>query len=109
MRKIPINSWTEKVNNHGNIEEKTFNLTNLLIMLLNSREPNKMPRGIDKHRYFNRLVKAFDKAENTGTLALEEADYSELKKLVEEDIPAAWGLVESTNKAIEEFLNAKQE
>lgn len=105
MREIKLFSWDEK-NAEGKTEK--INLVNVLKLLLTARDPQKMPRGIDQHRLFRRLDLAFEKAEETQVLKLEEADYSQLKKIIDEDIPATWGLNKDISKAIEDFLEAPQ-
>jgi len=105
MRKIKIESW--KVNING--EEKDENILMALNLLLSSKKPEEIPRGIDKFRLFGRLSKAFEKAEKTKMLVLEESDYSFLKKMIETDVPSIWGMNSNAFKAIEDFLEAKEE
>jgi len=105
MRKIKIESW--KVNING--EEKDENILMALNLLLSSKKPEEIPRGIDKFRLFGRLSKAFEKAEKTKMLVLEESDYSFLKKMIETDVPSTWGMNSNAFKAIEDFLEAKEE
>jgi len=115
MRKIEIKKWKQKVpkqDEEGKIvgtEMVDWSVSNVLGILINNKKPEEMPRGIDKHRMFNRIVKAFDKAEETKFLELEEADYKFLKETIEKDIPASWGGDENINEAVEAFVNAKQE
>jgi hypothetical protein len=68
-----------------------------------------MPIGLYKFRVFNRLSKAFEKADKSKLLELEEADYKFLKDEMEKSIPSAWGMNEEISKAIENFLEAKEE
>jgi len=112
MRKIKIETW--KAN--APIKDKDGNITgtqeldeNLLIALNVLVGPQNIPRGIDKFRIFNKIVKAFDKADTTGILELEEREYLFLKETVENDIPSTWGMNKELSKAIDDFLNVKEE
>jgi len=114
MRRIKIQSWKSKVPIYedGKIvgsEEKDETLLDALNVLIANKDPKEMPRGLDHFRTFNRLSKAFDKAEKTKVLELEETDYSFLKSSIEKDTPASWGMNTSISEAIEGFLEAKEE
>lgn len=114
MRKIKIETWKANIPKFDGdkivgTEEKDENLLTALNVLLGSKKPEEIPRGLDKFRLFGRLSKAFIKADEKGILHLEEADYSFLKQMVEKDIPSVWGFNEKLMNAIELFLNAKQE
>ena len=107
MREIKLFNWKEKdPQNPG--KETDVDLIEILKIMINNRDPNKMLRGIDNHRFFGRLVKAFDKSKGNKILELEEADYSQLKKMVEEDVPGTWGMNKDINRAVEDFMDAKQ-
>lgn len=106
MRKIKIDSWKAKDRDGSEVEEDTLMLLNILI---NGKRPEDVPRGLDKFRLFGRIAKAFDKAKSSKILVLEEADYKFLKDTVEKDIPSVWGGNENISKAIEKFLEAKEE
>ena len=106
MRKIKLNKWKAKDREGKEIDE---DLLMALNVLLGNKRPEEIPRGLDKFRLFNRLNKAFDKADKSRELVLEESDYSFLKDMVEKDIPCIWGMNENLSKAIEDFLNTKQE
>lgn len=117
MRRIRIESWKARVlkfDETGKVVPGKFDTAeeNLLVAfnnLIAAKEPKDMPRGLDQFRLFNRLSKAFEKAEKTKILELEEVDYKFLKDTIERDIPSAWGMSINISKAIEEFLEAKQE
>ena len=114
MRKIKINTWKSKVPVYEDekivgTEEKDEDLLVALNVLIGNKKPEEMPRGIDKHRMFNRLSKAFDKADKTKVLELEEIDYKFLKETIEKDIPASWGMNQNISDAVEDFLGAKLE
>jgi hypothetical protein len=114
MRKIAIKNWTARVperDAEGKIIGATDGEENLLIalnVLIGNKKPEQMPRGLDKFRLFNRLNKAFEKAEKKGVLELEEFDYKFLKDTIESDVPSTWGMNNNLNDAIEEFLNAPE-
>ena len=114
MRRIKINSWKSNVpkrDKEGKIvgaEEAEENLLMAINVLIANRKPEQMPRGIDKFRTMGRIAKAFDKAEKSKELVLEETDYKFLKDAIESDILASWGMNENLNKAFEDFLNAEE-
>ena len=81
----------------------------MLNVLISNKKPEDIPRGLDNFRLMNRIAKAFDNAGKTGVLTLEESDYSFLKKTIESDIPSIWGSRDETMKAVDAFINAKQE
>ena len=107
MREIKLFTWKEADRDNPG-KEKEVNLIEVLKILIYNRDPQKMFTGIDKHRFFGRLGRAFEESEKTNILKLEEADYSQLKKIVEEDVKGDWGLSKDINKAIEDFMDAKQ-
>ena len=114
MRKIKITSWKSKapIFENGKIvgsEDKEETLLDALNVLIGNKKPDSIPKGLDKFRLYNRLSKAFDKAEKSKVLELEETDYSFLKKTIEEDVPSTWGLNTSISEAIEDFLKAEQD
>jgi len=117
MRKIKIETWQSRVPKFddegkailGEFEEKDEDLLVAFNVLIANKKPENIPKGIDKFRLFGRLSKAFEKAEETRELILEESDYSFLKKTIEEDIPSTWGLNSDIMNAMEEFLDAKAE
>ena len=115
MRKIKIDTWKSRVpvrDKDGNItgtEEADENLLIALNVLIGNKRPEEMPRGLDKFRLFNRLNKAFKRAEEIKELCLEETDYKFLKDTVEKDVPSTWGMNDNLFRALEAFLNAKME
>jgi len=114
MRKIKIQTWKAKVPKYEGdkivgTEDVDETLLSAINVLIANKKPEDIPRGLDKFRMFNRLTKAFEKAEKSGTLELEETDYSFLKKSIEGDIPSTWGFNDNLSKAIESFLDAKEE
>ena len=80
-----------------------------LTSIINMKDSNQMPKGLDNFRIMNRLSKAFDKAEKTNVLKLENLDYKFLKDLIEHDIPSNWGRNQDISNAVEAFLNPNEE
>lgn len=116
MRKIKIEAWKSNVPKFDadgitiiGTEEKDEDLLTALNVLIANKRPEDMPRGLDKFRLFGRISKAFEKADESKVLELEDVDYSFLKEGIEKDTPAAWGMNKNIVKAIEGFLEAKQE
>ena len=115
MRKIKIETWKAKVpvrDEKGQItgtEDQDETLLTAFNVLIANKKPEDMPRGLDKFRTFGRLVKAFDKAEETGFLELEAVDYKFLKDEIESNIPSVWGMNQNLMKAVEAFLESKDE
>ena len=107
MRKIEVKKW--KAINEATREEFEENTLTALNVLIAGQKPEDIPRGIDKFRLFGRLGKAFDKAEKSGVLELEESDYSFIKKAVEANVPSVWAMHAEIGPAIEAFLNAEEE
>ena len=106
MRRIEVTKWKAK-DMQGNETEETL-LVALNILIVN-KKPEDMPKGLDKFRLFNKLSKAFENAEKSGALVLEESEYKFLKETIEKDIPSSWGMNSSISGAIEAFLDAKEE
>ena len=115
MRKIKIETWKSKVpkyDDEGKIvgtTEKDETLLDAINVLIANKKPEDMPRGLDNFRTMSRLSKAFEKADKTKILELEEVDYSFIKKDLEKNIPSTWGMNQNIMKAVEEFLDAKSE
>ena len=81
----------------------------VLKALINITRVEEMPRGLDNFNLFRRLSVAFDKAEKTDSLVLEDNDYYLLKKVADKNIPSVWALNEKISEALELFINAKDE
>jgi hypothetical protein len=101
MRKIKIEKWKSILPNGEEIEES---LIEVLSILLSMKKSEDMPRGFENFRLMNRISNAFDRAKQTGELEFEESDYSFLKKTIEGEIPAVWGMNKNISRAIEDFL-----
>ena len=101
MRKISLKTWKEN--------GKDATIINALNALIASQDPRELPKGIDQFRTFNRIGKAFEKAEKSKVwLELDEGDYLFLKGMVEKKIPSTWGMIGGLSDAMEEFMNAKK-
>lgn len=113
MRKIKIESWKASLpikDKDGNItkrEEIEENLLMALNVLIGMKDQNTMPKGLDSFRIFNKIATAFDNADKTKILELEEREYIFLKDLIEKDVPSSWGLNSNLYKALNAFLEAK--
>ena len=114
MRKVRIETWKAKVpvrDSEGKIigtEDQDENLLSAFNVLIANKKPEEMPRGLDKFRTFSRLAKAFDKADKSKVLELEEVDYTFLKNEIESSIPSVWGMNTNLMKAVEAFLEAEE-
>ena len=106
MRKIKVEKWTAKNAEGKEVDE---NILNVLNVLISNKKPEELPRGLDKFRLYGRISKAFEKADKSGTLQLEEADYTFLKKMIESDVVSIWGTNPNISKAVEDFIEAKEE
>ena len=114
MYKIKIDKWKAKVPvvEDGVVVDYKEADEDLLIALNNlvgGKKPEEMPRGIDKFRIFSKISLAFEKADKTGVLELEDREYTFLKDTVNKDVPAAWGMNKNIMKAVTAFLEAKDE
>jgi len=114
MYKIKIDKWKAKVPvvEDGVVVDYKEADEDLLVALNNlvgGKKPEEMPRGIDKFRIFSKISLAFEKADKTGMLELEEREYTFLKDTVNKDVPAAWGMNKNIMKAVTAFLEAKDE
>ena len=87
------------------VDDSILKILNLVVVLL---DPQKIPRGLDNFRTFNRLSKAFEKAEKSGILELEETDYKFLKDTVVNNIPSTLGLNRNAHEAVEKFINVEE-
>ena len=106
MRKVKIEKWKAKDKDGNEYDESILTALNVLI---NNKKPDEIPKGLDKFRLFSRITKAFEKAEKSGELVLEESDHKFLKETVEKDIPSVWGANDNILKAVESFLDAKDQ
>jgi len=106
MRKINISEWTVR---DAEGKEGKENLLQVLSILVTNKKPEELPRGLEQFKLFNKLVKAFEKAEATKVLELEEKEYQFLKNTIDRDIPSIWGTNASIVSAIDLFYNAKEE
>ena len=115
MRKIKVDKWKARlpVTNEEGVVVDTKEMDEDLLVALNNlvggKKPEEMPRGIEKFRLFSKISLAFEKADKTGVLELEEREYTFLKETIDKDIPASWGMNKNIMKAITAFLEAKDE
>jgi len=117
LRKIKLEKWKsnapvyDKLGNMipGKTEEKEEDLLVALNVLILNKKPEDIPKGLDHFRTYGRLSKAFDKANKSRVLELEETDYTFLKDMIEKDTPGAWGMNQDILKAVEAFMETKSE
>lgn len=113
-RRIEVKSWKEtrkvivdpKTKKTKDVTDEVSILTILGNMLAN-RKPEDIPKGYDDFRRISRVGRAFDKADKSNVLELEEADYGYLHKLVDKNIVETWGLNKDISVAVETFMEAK--
>jgi len=103
MRKIKLKEW----------ETKGSDIKGNLVLVLRSfiaqMKPDKLPTGFEQFRFFNKLNKAFEAADETKVLELEEYEYSNLKKLIDGSIQSVWGMTSEVGDAIIEFMECEAE
>jgi hypothetical protein len=105
MRNIKVNVWTSKLPDGSEDQESLLSALNMLVGL----QTQEISKGMTGFMSFKRIGDAFEQAEISGMLYLEEAEYDILKNLVEKEIPSQWGLNKDLANAFITFLNAKQE
>jgi hypothetical protein len=105
MRSIKLEKWKSPTPDGPEVEEDLLTVLNVLI---GNKRPEEVPKGFDPFRLMARINKAFIKADETGTLVLEETEYAFLKQMVEKDVPSVWGMNKNICKAVEAFLEAKE-
>ncbi len=104
MKTIMVTKWTEKSMIDGQIEEVEVDVTTAISSLINSRDPQSIPKGFDMFRMFHRISLAFEKSKTSGTIELDDIDYDFIKKTILSDIPSQWGQNINIVNAIEEFM-----
>jgi len=106
MRIIKIKKWQAPMPNGEMREEDLLVAINALI---GAKKPEDIPRGLDAFRIMGKVAQAFDDADKTGELKLEEREYTFLKGIIEKDIPCTWGFNKDLMAAIDDFLNTKEQ
>lgn len=106
MRNINLDKWKSISPDGKEIEESLIDILKIMISI---KKPEEMPRGIDNFRLMSRLSKVLEKAEETNIISLEEFDYKFLKESIFKDIPSIWGMNPGIAKAVETFMEAKEE
>jgi len=109
MKSIKIEKWDGNVTDPKTGKPVKESLLVMINALISSKDPKTLPRGIDQFRLFSKVSKAFEKADKSGTLELEDATYSFLKKMVEADIPSVWGTKPEYAKSVGAFLDAEKQ
>lgn len=106
MRKIPVTEWDAKTPDGAVIKENSLQILSILVI---NKKPEDMPRGFESFKLFNKLTKAFEDAEKSKLLVLEETEYKFLKNTIERDIPSNWGGKKEIVEAVDNFYNAREE
>jgi hypothetical protein len=106
MRSIEVKSWNVKTPDGKEVIEDTLMLLSLLVT---NQDPATLPRGYEQFKLFTKLIKAFEKAQETRILLLEEDTYKFLRNTIEKNIPSIWGTNFNIVGAIELFMNCKEE
>jgi len=106
MRKILIKEWDVKTPDGKDIKETLIVVLGVLVQM---KKPEELPRGFEQFKLFRKLSIAFEKANETKELVLEEPEYKFLKDTVLKDIPMQWAGNPNIFDAIESFINAKEE
>lgn len=104
MRKIEVKSWKVKDQTGKEIDES---LLSILSVLVTSKSPDQLPKGYAAFTLFRRLAKAFEDAEKSKVLLLDEDVYMFLRNIVEKDLPSNWGGSPQIYEAITLFMECK--
>lgn len=107
---INVGKWMETAKNaKGEMVEQEATLVYALQTLINNLRAEKMPRGFEKFKIFSKLYKAFEEADKTDVLVLEDREYKFLKTTINEEIPAQWGARPDIMEAFQAFMDAKDD
>ena len=106
MKEIKIENWKAKLPDGTEQDENLLTAINVLIAV---KKPEDIPKGIEKFQIFGKIAEAFDVADDTGTLKMEDREYDFLKETIEKEVPSTWALNKNLNKAITSFLKPKEE
>ena len=106
MRSIKVSEW---ISLDKDKKEVTEDLLMLLSVLVTNTAPDDMPRGYLQFQLFTKLTRAFEKAQETRVLILEDDVYKFLRNNIEKNIPSFWGTNKNIVNAIEMFMNVKEE
>lgn len=104
MRRIEVKKWSEPTAN-GVVEQNTLKMLEVVFTYVPDKD---IPKGFKHFSSFARIGDAFKKAEITGLLELEEAEYKLLKDMVERFVPAGWALNQGIADAVNSFVNADE-
>jgi hypothetical protein len=106
MRRIKINKWTAKLPDNTDKDETILDVIGILI---GNKKLTELPKGIESFKIMGRIAVAFDSADKTGELVLEEREYDFLKKLIEAEIPCIWAMNKNLVTEMTLFLDAKED
>jgi hypothetical protein len=101
MKKFQIRSWEGVLPDGKKTQESLVSVLSYII----SVSANNLPNGMEQFRCLRRMAEAFDNAEKTKTLELEDKDHTLLKDLLEKNIPPRWALSKDIAGVVEEFMS----
>lgn len=112
MYKMKIDEWTTKIpNNEGKLVERKESFVDAIKVLINGAKQEDLPQGIENFQIMHKIAEAFDNYEvsENKELCLEKREYEFIRKLLEKNIPAQWGLNKKLSAQINNFLELKEE
>ena len=102
MKKMNVVKWkVMDMNGKDNgVEQSIINVITIAL----SKASNSMGSGIEQFRFIHRVSEAFDRAEKTGILEIEDTDYAKITDLMKNNMPAGFGFSKDIYSAVENFL-----
>lgn len=101
MKKMQIGAWSAVLADGKKSDESLVTVLSYII----SVSAESLPNGMEQFRFLRRMAEAFDSAEKTKTIELEDKDHELLKGLLEKNIPPRWALSKDISKVVEEFMS----
>ena len=101
MKSMQIGGWTVVL---ADGKKQNENLLTVLSFIINNSAED-LPNGMEQFRFLQRVAVAFDEAEKTKVLKLEDKDHQVLVGLLEKNIPSRWALSKDISAIVEEFLD----
>jgi hypothetical protein len=106
MYELEIQSWDVKIPTENNkFIERKENLIEAIKFLLGQSEQKQ---GFESFMIMHNIADAFNEAEKSNILKLEEREYDFVVNLIKEKVPAQWALNNKLSKQITEFLDLKK-
>ncbi len=100
MKSMKVKKWKAIAVNGKEVEENIINVLTVIIQT----SIKDIGKGIDIFRFFNRISTAFNNAEKTGILEIEDGDYIRLSEIIRKNIPANLAFSKDIYSSVEEFL-----